>query len=194
MRPDDLARIPEKPDWLAFLAGRRPDYPEKAMQSAFASIRQNLQEVREDTTTADTRLADYLLDLQPVTTEALMNLTTGGYFAKGRIWVLHSRFRYFDPEKRRAGLPDDVAALVETLEDRSATLTLVNTNQAAPRTVVVQGGAYAEHRVLEVDLNGTKLPVGGKAFTVRLAPGSGARLRVAMDRYKNPPSWAMPWD
>ena len=71
--------------------------------------------IREDPTTRDTRLADYLLDLNPATTDALVNLTMGGYFSRGRIWTLHSRFRYFDPAKQRAGLPQDVGALVEKL-------------------------------------------------------------------------------
>ncbi|HPI22335.1 MAG TPA: hypothetical protein PLE73_04015, partial [Spirochaetota bacterium] len=42
------------------------------------------------------------------------------------IWQLHSRFRYFDPLKRRAGLPEDTGALVEKLGADSAVLTLVN--------------------------------------------------------------------
>ena len=89
--------------------------------------------IRTDQTTPNTRLGDYLLDLQPVATNALTNLTLGGYFARGRIWVLHSRFRYFDPERRRAGLPPDVGALVEKLGADSATI--VNTNPLEPRTV-----------------------------------------------------------
>ena len=51
-----------------------------------------------------------------------------------------SRFRYFDPENRRAGLPADVGALVEKMAADSATLTLVNTNPVEARIVIVQGG------------------------------------------------------
>ena len=80
-----------------------------------------MEQIRNDPTTADTRLADYLLGFNPAATDALLNLTTGGYFANGKIWILHSRFRYFDPVRRRAGLPQDVGALVEKLEDKSAT-------------------------------------------------------------------------
>ena len=50
------------------------------------------------------------------------------------------------PERRRAGVPEDVAALVHALGDRSTEVTLVNTGRVA-RTVVVQGGSYAEHRI-----------------------------------------------
>ena len=65
-----------------------------------------MQQIRNDPTTPDTRLADYLLEMNPAQTDALTNLTLGGYFASGRIWILHSRFRYFDPERRASGPPE----------------------------------------------------------------------------------------
>ena len=37
----------------------------KALESDFAHVRRKMEVIREDTTTADTRLADYLLDLNP---------------------------------------------------------------------------------------------------------------------------------
>ncbi|MGH1559154.1 hypothetical protein ACRAWD_18630 [Caulobacter segnis] len=40
------------------------------------------------------------------------------------------RLRWFDPERRRAGVPPDVAALVEKLSDDETVVTLVNTNPA----------------------------------------------------------------
>ena len=99
----DLDRVPKK-GWLAYLEGEDAAYPVKALESDFAHIRARLEEIRKDSTTPDTRLADYLLGLNPATTNNLVNLTMGGYFANGRIWSLHSRFRYFDPERRRSGL------------------------------------------------------------------------------------------
>ena len=32
------------------------------------------------------------------------------------------------------------------------------------------------------------------AFAVRLAPGCGAQLKIALKRYANPPTFAFPWD
>ena len=40
--------------------------------------------------------------------------------------LLMARLRYFDPQRRRPGLPSDVAALVESLADERAVLHLVN--------------------------------------------------------------------
>ena len=106
---------------------------------------------------------------------------------------LHCRLRYFDADRRRAGVPEDVAALVHALGDTSTGVTLVNTGRVA-RTVVVQGGSYAEHRIDAVTLDGVTRPVGGRDITVRLEPGCGARLTLAMTRYANRPTLAFPWD
>jgi hypothetical protein len=181
--------------WLGFLEGKVPDYPVRALQSDLSSVRRRVDMMRNDETTPDTRLADYLLDYNPAATNALVNLTLGGYFARGRIWVLHSRFRYFDPVNRRAGLPQDVGALVEKLGADSATVTLVNVNPIEPRTVVVQAGGYSEHRFDSVRVaGGAETTIGGPHLTVRLEPGSGSRIEFKMARYVNRPTFAFPWD
>jgi hypothetical protein len=189
----DLERIP-KTGWIGFLEGADAGYPVKALAADFQRVRRQVEQIRRDATSADTRLADYLLDFNPAVTNALVNLTLGGYFASGRIWTLHSRFRYFDPDKRRAGLPEDVGALVEKLEADSATVTLVNVNPVEARTVVVQAGGYGEHQFDSVTAGGQATPVGGPILTVRLEPGSGSQLVFKMMRYKNPPTLAQPWD
>lgn len=180
--------------WLAFLEGKFPDFPEQALRADLARIRRKMEMIRTDPTTADTRLADYLLDLNPATTNGLTNLTLGGYFARGRIWVLHSRFRYFDPVKRRAGLPQDVGALVSKLSADGAILTLVNTNPLEAREVVVQAGGYGEHRFEAVTVNGQTTTFQGPVLTVRLEPGCGAQFEFKMTRYANRPTFAFPWD
>lgn len=192
MDPRDLERIP-KSGWIGFLEGKDPDYPVRALREELAAVRRKVEAMENDPTTPDTRLADYLLDLNPARTDELVKLTLGGFFA-GRIWILHSRFRYFDPERRRAGLPPDVAALVEKLAADSATLTLVNLNPIEPRTVIVQAGGYGEHRFDEAAEGGRSVTVGGPLLTVRLAPGCGGRIVFRMSRYRYPPTFAHPWD
>ena len=105
---------------------------------------------------------------------------------------LHCRLRYFDADKRRAGVPEDVAALVHALGDAVAEVTLVNLGKVA-RTVIVQGGAWAEHRIESVTLDGIETRIGRPDFTLRLEPGCGARLRLAMRRFANRPTLAFPW-
>lgn len=108
--------------------------------------------------------------------------------------LLSARLRYFDPVRRRAGVPDDVGALVSELSDDRTVVTLVNVSPAATRTVVVQGGGYGEHHILSVEVNGRSTPIGARDLTVRLAPGAGAKLTLAMKRYAYPPTAKFPWD
>jgi hypothetical protein len=188
----DLERIPKR-DWIGYLEGEETDYPEKALRRDLERIRRQMERVRNDPTTPDTRLADYPMVMNPVSTEALVNLTTGGYLT-GNIWTMHCRARYFDPVARRSGLPPDVAALVEKLSGTETVLTLVNTNQTDPRIVAVQAGGYAEHRWTGVTLDGKSTPLDTAVLTVRLAPGAGARLTLGTRRYANEPTFAQPWD
>jgi hypothetical protein len=133
----------------------------------------------------------------PVATTALINLTMGASDPGGSThgpMPINAQVRHFDPEKHRAGLPDEVAALVRRIDSSGVTLTLVNTNPLQPRTVVVQGGAYAEHQVSSVTVGGRTTRVGASAFTVRLAPGAGDTITIALRRFVNRPTAAFPWD
>lgn len=193
MRPEDRARLPEG-GWFAFLDGRDPAYPERALRDDFATIRAKVRGMREDETTPDTRLADDPIPFNPATVGNLVNLMLGGLVPKHQGEVLHSRVRYFDPEARRPGLPPDVGALVERLTADEATITLVNLDPSNDRRVVVQAGGYGEHQFLEVAADGRTVPVDRSSLEVRLAPGSGGRLTLRMKRYANPPTLSQPWD
>jgi hypothetical protein len=190
-KPDDLARINKDP-WVEYLQGRNPGYPETAMAADLATIRKRVEGIRRDQSKPDKRLADNMLDLNPVTTTALIQLTQGGLEPDRRGNLVNSRLRYFDPARKRAGLPEDVGALVSEMSDTGTTLTLVNLSTTAPRTLVVQGGAYAEHTIESVDMTGKTVAVGKPHFTVTLAPGAGATLMLKMRRYSSDPTVKLP--
>jgi hypothetical protein len=181
-KPEDLARVPPNP-WLEFLQGRNPGYPEKAMAEDLATIKQRVEGIRKDQSKPDKRLADNMLDLNPVTTTALIQLTQGGMEPDRRGNLVNSRLRYFDPARKRAGLPADVGALVSEMSDTGTVVTLVNLNTTTPRTLVVQGGAYGEHVIESVEVNGKPVAVGKPNFTVTLGPGAGGKLTLKMKRY-----------
>jgi len=193
MKRDDLERIGAG-GWFGFLEGKQPDYPEQALRADFDVIRRKVEAMRADTTTPDTRLSDDPMPFNPATVRNLINLMLGAIHPGHRGQPLHARLRYFDPARRRSGIPEDVAALVEKLTDDETTVTLVNVSPVHHRTVIVQGGAYGEHECDEVTLNGKESSVDAPFFTVRLAPGAGARLVIKMKRYANPPALAQPWD
>ena len=181
-KPEDLARVNPSP-WLEYLHGRNPGFPETAMAADLARIRTRVEGIRKDQSKPDKRLADNMLDLNPVTTTSLIQLTQGGMEPDRRGNLVNSRLRYFDPQRKRAGLPEDVAALVSEMSDTGTVVTLVNLSTTTPRTVVVQGGAYAEHVIESVESNGRTVPVGKPNFTVTLNPGSGGKLTLKMKRY-----------
>ncbi|HEV8001240.1 MAG TPA: hypothetical protein VGP63_15240 [Planctomycetaceae bacterium] len=193
MDPADRERVGEN-GWLSFLDGKDPEFADRTLAQEFLTIRSHIGGLRADRTTPQTRLADDPLAYNPATVYAMVNLMLGGLYPGHVGAPLHCRVRYFDPEKRRAGVPDDVAALVDRLTDTQTGITLINLNPVAVHSVVVQGGAYAEHQFADVTVEGHKQMVDAPSFTVELAPGSGARLLLTTRRYANPPSLKFPWD
>jgi len=200
----DRARAADHP-WLAFLEGRDAAYPVKALRADLERVRARAQARRDDKTTPDTRLADATLNINPASVTALIHLMEGGIHIARPPWsstspaqggALHyARLRWFDPVRRRAGVPEDVAALVERLADDETVVTLVNTNQVSAREVTVQGGAYGEHQILSVQIGDAPAKaVDASAFSLSLAPGAGATLTLKMKRHANPPTLSFPWD
>ena len=190
--PVDATRIlPAPPDrrpvqgWIEFLQGRKPSYPLEAMQ----------QEREDAARVADrTRKATSGYGPSPVAFESLANLTLGAANLYGSGDVLRGQVRYFDPERRRAGLAQDVAALVEKIERDSVTLTLVNTSVSTPRRLIVQMGAYGEHQATSVRVGGRTVPVNASHFEVRLAARAGETLVIGIRRLGDDPTLAFPWD
>lgn len=203
-KASDRARAADHP-WVSYLEGKDAGYPVKALRADLERVRARAQAQRDDKTTADTRLADATLNINPASVTALIHLMEGGIHIARPPWspsspaqggaLRYARLRWFDPERRRAGIPPDVAALVEKLSDDEAMVTLVNTNQVAARTVTVQAGAYAEHQFLGVAIgDGPATVLDASSYTLRLGAGAGERLRFRMKRHANPPTLSFPWD
>jgi hypothetical protein len=192
MRASDRAPVGANP-WIEFLEGRNPTYPETALQRDLESIARKVHDIRADRSTAATRLADNMLDLNPAATDALVRLMLGALVPGREGGLLNARLRYFDPSRRRAGVPADVAALVEGMEDQRTVLTLVNLSAAESRDVIVRAGGYGEHQFAAVEWNGRTERLNARDVTVRLAPGAGATLVLTMKRYANAPTVRFPW-
>ena len=193
MSSADRDRVEDNP-WLGFLDGNNPDYPASALSSDIASVRHRIAEMRQDTTTPDTRLADDPMRYNPASVNALVQLMLGGLHPGRHGGPLHARLRYFDPIQRRSGVPEDVAALVTRMTDDEVDVTLINLNPIQSREVIVQSGAYAEHQCKQVTNGDATVGVDASAFTVRLNPGCGSTLTIQQHRYQNPPRLHQPWD
>ena len=192
MAEGDRALARREP-WGAYLSGDASDYPVTALSGELEALRDAMQRMREDTTTPDTRLSESMNAMNPgACIWRLVELMLGGLPSRhiGAAW--HTRVRYFDLDRGRAGIPEDVASLVDSMSDDEVTVTLVNLSPVRRHALVLQAGAYAEHQFTAVQADGTTTPLDEPAITVHLAPGAGARLTLKMNRYANQPTHAFP--
>ena len=179
--------------WLDFLLARNPAYPEQALESDLRSIRERVDAFRGDTRPPEKRLADNMLGHNPAATQSLVHLMWGALMPGRSGDLLNARLRYFDPDRKRAGVPEDVAALVSELSETQTTVTLINLSSSQARTVIVQGGGYGEHQLVSVTRGDDTTKVDAPLLTVRLDAGCGQTLVLAVKRYANRPTVLHPW-
>jgi hypothetical protein len=185
-----------EPEWISYLVGKNARWPEQALDYGIVRVKRQIAalekeakdgpEKRREPSSGPAWHAGYC--------GPLVNLMTGGIMPLWHGQLHLARFRYFDPERERPGIPLDCAARVESMTDDSATLALVNVSRDTAHTVLVQTGAYAEHQCLSVQPDGgAEVKVNGMLFAVHLAPGAGQRFTVRMKRYANVPTLHWPW-
>ncbi|MFL2542738.1 MAG: hypothetical protein ACJ0UT_12375 [Candidatus Latescibacterota bacterium] len=204
--------------WVRFLAGNNAQYPERMLQASYQLTCRRAAQVREDQDVGTQHHIHHWQWGNPVSSEALIQQTLGGPQPIYNGGLLHVRLRYFDVERRRPGLPEDVGALVEKLTANRTVVRLVNLSPVAGRKLLIQGGAFGEHRFGEVryQRRTSEYPgwMGGYAgtyaaeplvveerteainnsrFHVELPPGSELLLDLSTERYVNEPSCSGPW-
>jgi len=196
--------------WLRFLAGENPTYPEEILTAAYQQVCRRLEQVRQDSADITRVHEHWWQELNPVTTEALIQLTLGAPQALYNGGLLHARVRYYDAAGGRMGLPQDVAALVTRLEAKRTVLRLVNVNPMQERDVVIQAGGFGEHRFGVVRYAGLEggypgqvgsyatpalatatqeTPVHETTVQVHLPPATEIELDMETERYVNNPSY-----
>lgn len=180
--------------WMRYVEGALEGYPERILEANHAELQRRLRVMWNDTTTVDEQDVHHWQNINPVSTEALVQLTLGGpqYIYHGGL--LHVRARWFNPESRRPGLPEDLAVLVESVTPDGFTVRLVNLDQLQPRRTVLQAGAFGEHQLQRIVVDGHSVKVDGQHAEIEVAAGSEAVLGVTLDRYRNAPSYGRPWD
>lgn len=182
--------------WFCYLDGRNPDYPRLILEAQYTEVLRRLDRMRQDNEDPQAWDVHHWQDINPVHTEALVQLTCGGPQIIYHGGLLHTRLRYFDVQARRPGLPDNVAALVSALDADSATVCLINLNPSHERRLILQAGAFGEHRFTELrDLEARAeepLAVDSKRLEVILPPGRQMTLKLGMRRYCHTPSYEQP--
>ncbi|GAA5189965.1 hypothetical protein GCM10023322_43930 [Rugosimonospora acidiphila] len=186
--------------WLAYLRGDNPTFPEQMLRQALAQVgrRMALIEV-DDADPAGVHFHHWQWH-NPVVTEALLQLATGTPQVLYNGGLLPTRLAYFDADRRRPGLPPDVAALVDgaaAVDDAAAVdgaapvgggeperigVRLVNLSPTRTRRVVVQAGSMGGDTIDAVSLDVTadgRYP--GDMREYAAGPLSGWRQRVAVN-------------
>lgn len=177
---------------LRFLAGDNPDWPEKILDTTYRQILENIERLRGDEYEHEWR-SQTVTAQNPVLIAGLGQMIMGAPFPCFNGGLVCARVRYFDAERRRPGLPEDVAALVEKLEGERTVVQLVNTSALDERQLIVQGGAYREHAFTAVEWDGKRTEVDNSFFAVELPPGASVRLEIGTRCYVNEPTYAFPW-
>ncbi|HAA73496.1 TPA: hypothetical protein DCE37_00020, partial [Candidatus Latescibacteria bacterium] len=190
--PADRERAGSNP-WQNYLDGKDDSYAVKALHSDLSRLQTKRAMLANDLSTPDCRMSDDMNRINPATTDALIRLMLGGLPTGRDGYPLHCRVRYFAPDRQRSGLPEDVAALVTSMDADSTTIELVNLNQVTARQVIVQGGAYGEHQITSASTGGETASIDDRFFSVDLAPASGCEIKIGMKRYANSPTLAFPW-
>lgn len=183
--------------WLGYMDGAATDYPVQILRATYKEMQDRLKMIREDTSTPDQQDVHHWLNRNPVILEGLVQTMLG---APNHIYhggLLNTSLRYFDAEKQRPGLPEDMAALVQKINPGGVTVTLVNLHPTETKRVIVQGGMFGEHRINRVK-QVIVYPyqfdsIDHKFFETEISPGSVVQLEIEMDRFQNAPSYAFPW-
>jgi hypothetical protein len=182
--------------WLCFLQGENPDYPERILRVALDQVSQRLRAIEEDRADLRTVNVHHWQVRNPVTTEALVQLTLGAPQPIYNGGLLIAPVRYFDAVRGRPGLPPDVASLVEASEATRLVVRLVNVGRTETREAILQAGAFGEHRwdvvtcdASPADALAQRQAIGATHVKVILPPMSEIRLVLEMTRHVNPPSY-----
>jgi hypothetical protein len=178
--------------WVGFVEGRNPDYPTAILKATYAETLRRLEVIRRDRSTPQEQDVHHWQDRNPVVLEGLVQTMLG---APNHIYhggLLLCRVFYFDPIRKRPGLPGEVAALVDRIDPDGISLQLVNLHPSETRQVILRAGAFGEHEFTGVRHRDETTPVGDQFLLVRFQPGAGGRLDIEMKRFARRPSYAFP--
>jgi hypothetical protein len=200
--------------WLRFLAGENPTYPEDILRATYSMVCHRLALIGADQADLTKVHIHHWQQHNPVITEALVQLTLGAPQHIYNGGLLHCPVRYFDGHRKRPGLPQDVAALVEGVEAERVVVHLINLSPYAMRNVILQAGGFGEHQFLSAtyatrtsDYPGSHhdyappplqtelqpISVDDRHLQILLPPATAIRLELALARHVNQPSYALPW-
>ena len=188
--------------WYRYITGHLPEFPEQALQSAYRHIVRRLKYIQSDPidprdwppVTPYENDVHQWLNRNPVTCEALAQTMWGAPMPVYHGGLLHAQLRYFDEAEQRAGLPADVAALIERVDAGGVVLRLVNLDPLRSKVIIVQGGSFAEHTLLGLHelVNERVTEINLPVVRIELAPAASLHARIEMQRFSQTPHYTHP--
>jgi hypothetical protein len=179
--------------WKAWLFGDNPAYPEQSLDYTMAQIDGRLAEIAADNL-ADAPAWDvhHWQKRDPVIPGPISQQTMAADWLYHGC-LMHARLRWFDADRKRPGMPEDIAALVDKVRADGVTVSVVNTGNEV-RRAILQAGAFAEHQFIEISRSdGKPMRVDSRTMEIELQPHAGLRLDVGMERFANTPTYDFPW-
>jgi hypothetical protein len=184
--------IAEFPRIAHYITGDNPDWALSILQADWRSSRARLERIRRADRPTEQIFGDALYQYNPVITKGLEQTTMGCPQAIYNGGLLRARVRYFDRDRGRPGLPPDVAALVEEITADRTVVRLVNVGLDS-RSLIVQAGAFGEHRFTDLRAGDVTMTVDRRHLGVDLPPRTSILLELGTDRFVNTPSYSFPW-
>ena len=195
--------------------GKNPDWPEEILRAEHQVTSAMTEAMNRDHRDPEAIIADNQLPPTPVVTKGLTQVTMGAPQNVYHGGLNRATVRYFDTDRTRPGLPEDVAALVDRLDSDGAGVQLVNLSRTGTRNLIVQAGAFGEHQFTEVRFQEESQPelekapytwlrspyertekaakLDSKYLAVELPPNTAIHLDLGISRFMNDPSYAFPW-
>lgn len=179
--------------WWKFIQGGHAGFPEQILESTWAQVCGAMDRIDNDHADRETLHCSHYQRLNPVVSEGLVQMAMGTPAALYNGGLLQTHLFYYDPTRQRPGLPEHVAALVDRATDDSVRVHLVNTDVVGATSVLLQAGAFGEHRFGEArfDIEGEsrRLAVDGRHLRVDLDPAANVTVELSLTRYKHRPSY-----
>lgn len=198
--------------WLCYLQGENPTYPEDILRESYGKVGRRMALIRQDEQDLSQVSIHHWQELNPVTTEALVQLTLGAPQIIYNGGLLMCQVRYYDLARKRPGLPLDVAALVEKIEADYIVVHLVNLNIFEGRDLLIRAGAFGEHQFMRgtydarvsaypgvqgpqgyaappLETESQTVEIDANLLRVQLPPATELKIRLEVRRFVNTPSY-----
>ena len=116
--------------------GKNPGWPEQILRAEYGWALQHIEDMRNDERSQAERIEANQVPQNPVLTKGLTQVMMGAPQAVYNGGLLRAQVRYFDPDRGRPGVPQDVAVLVDELTANSTGIQLLTDTQIPLRSVV----------------------------------------------------------